>query len=73
MKTHALVDSELEVQQEEISSTKTRAKRVWQGERFGDLFAVGAAVLVLGGTYLLVSQWVLPTLARGFSVVRPGF
>ena len=72
MTIHSVAGPRIKVKDRNGARIKPGAKP-WQSERFGDLIAVGAAVLVLGGTYLLVSPVVLAIMARGFPAMGTGF
>ena len=58
---------------ERIGARTEPGAKPWRSERFEDLLAVLGSVAVLGGTYLLVSHVVLPSMARGFAVMGTGF
>ena len=48
------------------------SRPAWRRERLEDLVALAASVAVFAGIYLLVSEILLPTLARGFASMAPG-
>ena len=69
MTIHSVAGSQIKVKERNVASTEARTKSVWRGKRFKDLLAVLASVAFFGGTYLLISQVVLPSMARGFAAL----
>ena len=73
MTIHSVAGSQINVREQDKARTEPRTNSVWRGARFEDLLAVVASVGVLGGTYLLLSQVVLPMMAKGFVSIGTGF
>ena len=69
MTIQPVTGSQITVKERNGARTEPRTMSVWQGKRFQDFLAVLASVAFLGGTYLLISQVVLPSMARGFAAL----